>query len=182
MVTTSCMGHWVFEMWLVQRRNWIFVLFKWTLMPHVGHHGSLEMENKILYDYRLITCSWDVNSKQLRACLIQGMWQLIFTLEFIFYFYWDNFMPWWKEEKGAGVDELEKGGLLEQGCPNQSVCERLILTRLQMLYWSLKTMLIIVLLPILLLLLLLKNSVHYPNTSVFLSVFPLQPWVCHLHV
>ena len=70
------------------------------------------------------------------------------------------------------MDELEKGGLLEQGCPDQSVCERLILTRLQMLYWSLKTMLIIVLLPILLL---LKNSVHYPNTSVFLSVFPLQP-------
>lgn len=62
------------------------------------------------------------------------------------------------------MDELEKGCLLEQGCPNQSVCERFILTRLQMLYWSLKTMLIIVLLPILLLL--LKNSVHYPNASV----------------
>lgn len=51
-----------------------------------------------------------------------------------------------------------RGCLLEQGCPNQSVCERLTLTRLQILYWSLKTMLIIVLLRILLLLLLKKFS------------------------
>lgn len=30
-----------------------------------------------------------------------------------------------KEKAGAGVDEVERGGLLKQGRPNQNVCGRL---------------------------------------------------------
>lgn len=32
-----------------------------------------------------------------------------------------------EEKGGAGVNEVESGGLLKQGCPNQKVCGRLTL-------------------------------------------------------
>lgn len=35
-----------------------------------------------------------------------------------------------RKRSGPGVGEVERGGLLEQGCPNRTVCGRLTFNRL----------------------------------------------------